>query len=572
MALIGVLLWVDLLRGGDDPQALDELEVNGPQQVLLERPAERGWLLTEGTPPRSAEDLYLREALELSYEDQDFTLTVGAGSEWNRWAVLWCELPQIPDLEVPRARLDFDGGHQVLIPCGGDQGMPEVELVPVPPRAPSVEKVTLTWEGPLPRSGDVHLAFYQEASRQMFPARESAPDRPAPAGTNFTAETSILEPLAMADLSPELRTHIQHVSVSSDSMITAWLAGPGRVQIRIDGVSVTDDGDRLEGGEGMGAELAAGPWQEQDPYLRGGWWHAYGSGSLRTFALPEQVRPAAGEQVVLPVEVIAQVRDAPWWVSVSEANLDDQPAATLTATTTALPHDEQGLIPVAQWQAPRDGRSHPLHLPEPLIDMAEELLFRARFDYPGQWCGELEQGWVTSTSHDRVALFPLTPAQSLTAGDAWYYDFAFFGQMQWVFPHALTATMPVATGAPPVTLTAYRRASFEEFDHAGAPPPWNSWPRDQEGDIHGEVVDRLTAADLEDSYGVLRITDPQETYVLRLFTSGAGRARATIEGRQAPILPVERDQEWWTPWTDQPLGFSTSPWVLNETQIGRAHV
>lgn len=600
--LLVVLYAVSSPASPDSPDGTGQVAAEGSSHALqggTDQPAElegfneRGWVITEGRPPRVIDGLLLMESAQVTFAgEQAFELHRDARANDNRWAVLWCEIPPVddPGLDVPEAQVAI-AGQTLTVPCAGKDGVPAVQrLTSLPPqsRGEGAREVRLTWTGTTPRQGYALFAVYHEASTDPVPHDGSA-TAPRPPGPGVVLDPAT-EPLEMAEFTWGGTDHegprTRHVQIDHDSTITAWLGGPATLAIAVDGISVTTDGDQVEtvtpfawSVEGPTSGVWAEPsaqdqhaWQRQDPELRDGVWHSHRSENLRTFEIPERLRPSPGQHRVVAVEVSVGA-GVPWWVEVSGVPADQDPAQPIIAQPPdpGRPEFIQGLQAVASWEVPRDGRSHPLRLPE-AVSGERGLVFEAEAD-----------DWGEPTVYSRdigiVTARPAGVARAASDGDGDVEQTA----VVWVQPPApsasgdpmlrlwalhrsslaqpgdalvagaeFTATVPSYPDSPMVRLTGYRLVSFEEFDHTGAPEPYEALPPDVVAYWAGETIDEISAEDLRDGRAQLG-GESTGMLLLRVSTEGAGRLRVSNADPVSSWQPFLGDGGWWTPWTDQPV-------------------
>lgn len=124
---------------------------------------------------------------------------------------------------------------------------------------------------------------------------------------------------------------VLQVSVTADSVVEVWAGSSVALEIRADGVVLTDDGDLLADGTSHDPFTAPSDlWRTQDPTLRHGRWVVYHPPQQRTLTFPDRLLPAAGQSRTLTLSVRAHGQSEPVWsVDVSHASAPE-PAATTT--------------------------------------------------------------------------------------------------------------------------------------------------------------------------------------------------------------------------------------------------
>lgn len=447
-----------------------------PEPPQLEDPdqepadlSHRGWVLGNDTAPPSAVDgMRLVETLLLSYAERELALvlddTVLAGG--TRYAVLWCDLPPVddPGLRLPTLSLELPEGA-VVVPCAGRRSEPPVrQLAPLPPAQGRDEGVPIeaVWAGDLPNAGTVELAIYLESLG--VPLRRStlltAPE-PQTGAVVLDPGTTIVPGGA------RLRSnYVQPARISHDSDLTLWAGGSGLVEVLVDGVVVTDDGDLVAQDDPLVDRQPPRPedsWRQQDPELRGGAWHVSVAGATRTLELPEELLPPPGQHRTVIVSVPNRAAlPSTWQVSLRPATM---PELDLDPLQPTLPRDlpgpdprcSQQVVQVASWTVPQDGLPRQLVLPahpcpghvgaagDPL---AGQHLDPGSLTYRSTSIGLLSNGGLLHML--AVRDLEIEPGEPLVPG-AWRRP----SQIAPPEETGLWVTMPPAPGRPEATLTAY---------------------------------------------------------------------------------------------------------------------
>lgn len=512
----------------------------GPESVgtvPAERPgdaADRGWVLTDGSPPEVADGLTLLGSAELSAGGTVQVPDPEPTGRRQRYAVLWCDTgPAADDPAIQDPALVLDEGA-VTIPCLPRSGAGTVTPVPLPP-AGEDGQLGATWEGDLPRDAEAVVAVYEEASRSgyPYPPLPDPPLDPPAVGEDATALDAGTPLVFVQDpVEDDLgivwtaEMHTETVALGPGSTLDLWAGGPGELRVLVDGIWVTDDGD------------GADAWAGQDPELREGGWQAFTPGQRSTLELPEELLPAAGESRTVQVAVQPVMGVHPWQVAVTDVG--EAPAALAPVPDgTGVPEWFGGYRLAATWELPTDGSWQTLELPPELEGL------------PVVWATT-----CPDPDPDRASLAGLSAGgqpidMGLSCTDV---DNALINMhLTWVSGTPLTtAEDPVVASLPGSgdgfgTVRAYVPVPFEEFDFAaGRPVP-------VEGDSLAatfpeglEVEAELTLDDLADGRTTLTMTD--RTMVLRISSEGVGRVRIEGAGSLAGSLPSDG---WWSSWTDQ---------------------
>lgn len=433
-----------------------------------------GWHLDEhGQPPAVAMGLQRQTVVEIPYDTPAQEVTWDAGhlvpGGPAGYAVLWCDLPPVdPHIEQPSARLTA-GPVRVDLPCAGRGDGPPVHAVtPVPVSGPAQVELV----GDLPRAGTATLAFYREGALSAtlpLPDGSTAVSAPqVPAGA--AAIDTVLVPRDWAG-----RAHlVGSVEVSDRTELQVWAGRTGSVSVFVDGVPVTDDGDLARGTDP--------DWRRQQLDLRDGRWVVYLPGTSRDFALPEAVRPPAGQTRTVTVEVFSQGMQQDHQVLATQAapvppGSTGARAVPLDSTALAgFPPLTQGHRLVGAWNVPQDGLGHDLG-PD-LAPGAELVAFTGSNLVTSG--GDREESWgLAQDSEGGVAVvrpLPLAPGDPDQGGwtssrlDPWQV------QQDLTVPAAGPSTtprvwLPAVVGHPPATVLALEPTSRgPDLDDAPAPP------------------------------------------------------------------------------------------------------
>lgn len=526
---------------------------------------ERGWVLTDGQPPRHADGLELLGAQELAAGgEEQVSGPAPSPSGPQRWAVLWCDVgPALDDPAVQPPGLllaDADGaGTDVSIPCVPSSGDPgTVTPVALPPAVDGEQSWAATWEGDLPRGAGAVVAVYEEATRAGypfpgFPDPPLTPPAPAAGSTVVDGQT----PTTTAELAylpgqtppPDgtlmrQEVHAVTVTVGPESTLELWAGAPGVLRVAVDGTWATSDGDDPQA------------WAHQDPELRAGGWDVFAAGRSRTLELPEQVRPAQGQTREVQVAVQPVLAGAPWQVVVTgpppDGTATGEPASALApvqgpvsvpgtgGVEDELPDWYAGLHRAATWELPTDGSAARLELPTGLTERLGEVTWMATCppEGPAPGLGEaritageqvitLRCDWLES---DLVRLSSPAPGSEGDPGAP------------------VEAALPSSAAGTTGTISAYLPVAFEEFDHEQAAPlleVYSDTAMYPEGLVVEETV---TRADLgPDGSATLTVTD--RTQAVRFTSEGVGRVHVSVVGDgAAELLP----NGFWTAWSDEP--------------------
>ncbi|GGK66327.1 hypothetical protein [Ornithinimicrobium pekingense] len=521
---------------------------------------EAGWRLDdEGAPPRSPMGLHLRETVVLDDGRRSATVDLpsSSGLGFASFGVLWCDMPPAQDahLRVPSGTISL-GDAEVDLPCAGREGSPPVtQVVALPLDGVGV----LRLDGDIPGRGGAVLGVYAESDHGQAPAaRGSQADPPPVDAGSHVLDVSQSHPSAFGG-----RRLAQATVVGHDSTVRVWAGRTGALSVLVDGVPVTDDGDvasmtamiedlsaaQLEGSEPVLTDPRDyGSWTTQQPDLRDGRWLVPAPGQVRTFELPQQVRPAPGERRTVAVEVVTENIGDLWQVALSGAaagELDTGPVAAVAEPSA--PRHALGHRLVGQWQVPSDGQVHELLPDDPLV--AEELVVMVTREVdPHRWYGWGEG--LASLGERPVTLWLQDGVEAAVRElrHPWFEPVT--------GPGPLTVAAPASPGHPPATVLAYAPVPYEEFDFAtaGIPPgarpagaepeldPHSRWP-----DLLGWQVQAVVDLDdLEDGHVTVPVTHGVAV-AARVTSEGKGRVRFLVEGQPADAL--YGSEGWWSSWT-----------------------
>lgn len=516
----------------------------GPAQDGSPSTAAAPWALVDGEAPPQADGLVRLSSAPVDYADPGRIALPDAESlpSDQRWAVLWCDVgPDDAAITPPSLRLTTGAGDAVEVPClprdgsAGGSG-------PTPVALPPGEGLSVvgTWSGDVPARGEAVLAVYQEASRSDydFPGWPEPPLEPP-----VHEEATIIGPDSAGGPvggSSYDGARTVTVELTSDTSLALWRGVPGGLQVEVDGVLVTDDGD-LEDGSADGA------WQHADPELREGVWEAFRAGQTRSLALPDEVLPEPGRTRSATVTVVPRGGDQHWQVAVL-ATADGAPSALApTDTGTELPEWYAGLHRIATWQVPADGSAVPLRLPRGLAgqDVSWAVVCPSATGGPASQdppSGSVPTAALTVDGR-RSELTCATPERGLDVALLNLETRRLSGTVLAADP-TVTAALESSPGASG-TVAAYVAVPFEEFDFASATPPVEV---DTESAIQGEVsVQQTVGTDDLGPDGTVEMELSARTTALRLTTEGVGRVRLMVDGE--PVDGLE--DGWWTSWTDQ---------------------
>lgn len=263
------------------------------------------------------------------------------------------------------------------------------------------------------------------------------------------------------------------VQVSAGTELQVWAGRTGSVSVFVDGLPVTDDGD-LTG--------SADPdWRRQQLDLRDGRWVVYLPGTSRTFPLPEQVRPPAGQTRTVTVEVFTQGMQQDHQVLATQA----VPVAPASVGAHAVPLDSPALAGfpplaggyrmVGAWNVPQDGLGHDLG---PGLAPGAELVAFTGSDLVTTGADRDESWGLAEDSEGGIPVvrpLPLAPGDPDQGGwtssrlDPWQV------QQDLTVPAAGSSTtprvwLPAVVGHPRATVLALEPTSGGT-DLEDAPPP-----------------------------------------------------------------------------------------------------
>ncbi|AXH95924.1 hypothetical protein [Ornithinimicrobium avium] len=553
---LAVLAGWAAVTGGPD-EAEDRPSVTaGPDDGPRPDLTAAGWKLDEdGEPPRAATGLAVARVLALGARDpaQEVSWPAPMNADAS-FAVLWCDMPPAQDahLTVPSATLAV-GADEVPLPCAGRDGSPPVTgLVPLPPGGSGQVRL----EGDLPPGGGATLAIYNEAGSADAPLpRGSLGDAPeAPEGSVVLDPT---DTVPTPDYGPGRRAlRPVSVEVGHDSAVRVWVGRSGAVAVDVGGAPATDDGDVRAARERLardggpeGSQPDRPDWRTQQADLRWGRWLAWVPGEVRTFDLPDAVRPAPGERATVTVEVVVENMEEHLQVAVLDAarvRVDTGPVQAEQAPRA--PALVGGHRLVGAWRLPLDG-----HRRELLGASATTGPLAAVGVLPADRPGIVMWGWtgVVDRGGQAVELWLASDVasglQSLQQG--WGQRLPLDGG------GALHASAPAVPDGGEALLLVYEPVPYEDFDFATAsvppgswtvgaePPPTASYPGVQPLAVIGPE-------DLEDGSASLDLP-AHGPVAARVTTEGRGRIRFLIGDHDADNLWDSGG--WWSSWTDEPV-------------------
>lgn len=511
-----------------------------PAQDGTGSPSERGWVLEDGEAPVQADGLLLLDGLEVPYSSPGALELPDASGDVQRYAVLWCQIgPDDPAVAQPALELSTADGTAVEVPClpvDEDRTPARVAPVSLPPGEDL--SVDAGWTGDVPARGDAVLGIYEEAAWQAY----DFPGWPEPAlpPPVHGAGTVLLGPEgagALVDGLHHADARSTTVTLTSRTTLELWRGLPGRLEVDVDGVRVTDDGD-LDPARGTDA------WKAADPELRDGAWTAFTAGQTRSLALPDELLPAPGETRTATVTVVPRVGADRWQVAVLGTADGANRGVAPSDVPTKLPEWHAGLRLAATWQVPAAGTAPTLTVPEGLTgkDVSWAVLCPGGDDVPADApVGSVPTAVVTVDG--RRTEFTCATEQSGTDLALLNLQDGLTGTSVGQDP-TVTVALEASTSGTPGVVAAYVPVPFEEFDFGAAIPPVEV---DTEAAVQGgvEVVGTLRPEDLADD-GTAELELTARTVALRLTTQGVGRVRLTVDGEPLEGL----DDGWWTSWTD----------------------
>ncbi|QDO89383.1 hypothetical protein FNH13_14455 [Ornithinimicrobium ciconiae] len=519
------------------------------------------WQLVDGAPPEYAEGLALVETVTLS---ADYGVMSFMEADGQNFAVAWCDVaPEVAsELRMP---LGNPAGEGPTLTCAGVERNSPTEPVAVPP--PMTEGgLGAHLIGPdgaqpsnLARGDTVVIGLYREASTSEYPypGQSDIPEAPS--------HDVVLDPTSprtnQAELAELTQEGVMLPAVRAESRVgttlTTWAGEPGRLLVAVNGTVITNDGEQLT------QPTAAGPWQDADPDLRGGYWHTWTAGtSTREFDLSPTGLAAHGIQIAEgeAVEIVAFgafPRDA-WQVGIDLPEGSEIADVREIGPTEQLPEYAYGLRLVSASEVPADGATHLIELDA--VDPSQVLWVPACTErLPGI---EVTIGTRVTQCHDTGGWVLAVQAPEL-ASDA-------------------PVEVRVSAGSSPMHLGAYLPQDWEgyPFTESGTPltgdggfgvvlgeqPVDGARPADllhstMPTAVYHEVA--TVSSDDLDSTGRGEVTVPSSTDLsIWVATSGPARVKLEIDGvpveqaldgRLWPAYPLLRDG-WLSGWTTGDFG------------------
>ncbi|SOC52578.1 hypothetical protein [Ornithinimicrobium cerasi] len=518
----------------------------------------------DGEPPRSVDGLRLSKTVTIDYRRATDPLDLsgfGGASGYARWAVLWCDLPAVDDdhLRIPQLTLDL-AGAAVELPCAGRGGIP-TRLTALP--IGLAGHVPVAWSGDLPGRGSATLALYGETDPWAVTRRPGT--QPVPPVADGAAAVTAAD-VAMQGWEGPVHTRV--LEVGHESTLTVWAGSSLALSVLVDDVRLTDDGD-------LRARYLNPPpdlWRTQDPSLREGRWVVVTPDQLRTFPLPEAVRPGPGERRAVAVTVALSPADtaARWQVQVSDTTAPGTPGPELAlrpgrpaavAASTA-PDAVGGARLVGSWSVPQDGVPHPVEAP---VGDLETLIVAVPGAGGEEMYDELAMGSLERA--DRAVLFPVGPGvgELLAWGLGPWQDHAELRPTGGPSPDdALSLRLPPVPGHPPTDVLAYLPVPYEDFDMSGAPLLPTSWLVDDPspfGDTGmGGPSPVVVPEPRPDGTFVVDESYTGAGTTLEVTTRGRGRLRVLADGEPLTHLSPAHDG-WWSTWTDAHVVSRVDVWA-----------
>lgn len=529
------------------------------------QPADPAWELVDGAPPEYAAGLALVDTVDLGANEDGGVVLGPEPIEGPAFAVAWCT-GEPEDTADPVALVGPEVSDETGVPvnCANPDGS-HVQPEPLPDLSAGAD---IGVHRPTDMgTQDVVVGLYREATVSEFPYPDPG-DIPDPPSHDVTVDSS--SPLTnQADLSDLTDQGVMlpaaRVESREGTTLTAWSGEPGRLLVAVNGTVITNDG------EGLSQPTSAGPWEDADPDLRGGYWHTWtAGGSSREFDLSPTGLSAHGIQVDPGdmVTVTAQAsfaRDA-WQVGIDQPEGAPE-AADLTTVepTEAVPTVAYGYERVAAVSVPADGAVHRVDVGD--VDPTE-LVWVAECPDSMDFT-QIRVG--ASTTQCRTGLEWLLAVQDagLVTGE----------------PVEVT----VAPGTDPVTVAAYAPRVWEDYPFAESTDPMaaSTWSETiQPRPVHGEPpmemvnthgpralyreVATVSTEDL-DADGRAEVTVPSSTDLsIWLETAGVSRVQVQIDGTpieqllptpEQPVSPgalqahqlLVRDG-WYSTWTTETSG------------------
>ncbi|TQM96118.1 hypothetical protein FB476_0978 [Ornithinimicrobium humiphilum] len=419
------------------------------------------------------------------------------------------------------------GGDEAPPPADGTGSTTDVTPVPLPPG----EDVSLeaTWTGDVPARGEAVLGVYREASWAEYDS-PGWPDPPLnPPGHGEDAV--VLDPTSAAGPAPGGTARSATVTLTSDSELELWRGIPGGLEVEVDGVRITADGDA---------------WQDADAELRDGVWTAFAPGQRRTLALPGDVLPGPGETRTVTVTVVPRAGDSHWQVAVLAtagvpAALEPVDRTDLPAFAADLPEWHAGHRLAAAWTVPSTGVGTRLALPDDLTE-GNPTTWVLVCPSPGS-TGMVATARVVVDGAEVERTCVPDPAVALTA----LLEPTAFASLPDLGPGSSVQVAVLAVEGEEAVVATYVPVPYEDFDLAAARAPLAGDPM---AAVRGEVVvDRvLDPSGLSDG-AVQDVPLDEGTVGVQVTTEGAGRLRLLVDGAPAEGWGVDQEG-WWTSWTE----------------------
>ncbi len=562
-----------LLDDSDETQDVNGIDLAVPDVSYTE-----GYGLADGVArPYTSDGLRLLVSREIAPGSQWSTGFSPAQADSQLYAVAWCTGEAATPQDPAPVTLSTRDQVMLSLPCTPRTDRQSVAAEPLP-------VTSALWRvDNLMQTESAVVAVYEEAAWEDFPfvppGHQMAWNPPLTGdGSIVIDSTSTVLPrpdLEVVAGTPSTYSVTVPMTATTQADLDVILDGPGQLLVALDGVVVTDDGDRpfaafgLRGGSGDGAE----------PDLREGFVHNFEPGvRRRTFSVDSDsladlgVDLSDGEVVVSVVP--RAVRSQDWAVQITTR--DFTPAAHTVLEPVlddTLPLHAFGLRQVGVVDVPADGRERRVGI-DPTA--SSELVWVTD-------CRPLSENQLAQISVNRITA---NAVGSCLTSDPWR-DVIRSPTPEGDAPSAepqppahprITASVE---GRDSVRVSAYEPVSWQDYpfassttapDDLAVPMPGQSTSSGNDGLLNVYVEsDVVTLDDLDlDGRAVLRLEPAQYTDLV-IRTTGVGRFRLEVTAAgatsvevglpadlgQTPYSEVLERDGWWSSWTATP-----SSWLV----------
>ncbi len=542
-------------------------DVNGVDLAVPDPDYTQGFGLADGVArPFTIDGLRLLVSREIAPGSQWSTGFSPTQTDTQLYAVAWCSseaaTPQDP------APITLSTRDQVVLslPCTPPTDRQSVAAEPLPIDA-------ALWQFDNTQTESAIVAVYEEAAWEDFPfvppghQMEWNPPQPS-AGSVVIDSTSTVQPrpdLEVMAGTPSAYSATVPMTATTQADVDVILDGPGQLLVALDGVVVTDDGDRPPAALGLPGGSASGA----EPDLREGFVHNFEPGvRRRTFTFDSDSLADLGVdlrdgEVVVSV-VPRAVLSGDWAVQITTRDFTPATQTVLEPVSDdTLPLFAFGLRQVGVVDVPADGRSRQVAVdpqgPGPLVWVHD--------------CG----GDPPSEGDLVMTLGATEHTLSCALGDPWFdVAIASSDQADQPPPGRPTIAVEPVRGTDSVRVAAYAPVPWAEYPFASSttvphdlavPVPGQSTSSGNDGLLNVYVeTDVVTLDDLDpEGRAVLRL-EPAQFTDLVIRTTGVGRFRLEVTepgsepvavGRpadlgQTPYSEVLERDGWWSSWTATP--------------------